>query len=89
MRCVTWIQVIAILLLVVSVALLGVELFIRDADNTNAILVWGIIAIVCLNINAIAAIYKYWKSGNNNAKALSIFLLIIILIFWISKAVKI
>ena len=89
MRAVFWVQVCAVVLLIVSVMAMGVEIFINDTDNTTAIVIWGIIAIVCLNINAAAAIYRYWKTGSDKEKVIAIFLVLLIIAFWIAKAVKI
>jgi hypothetical protein len=80
---------IAVGLLIFSVIALGVEIFINDIDNTTAIVILGNIAIVCLNINAAAAIYKSWKTGSDKEKVIAIFLTLLIIAFWIIKAVEI
>ena len=89
MKAVFWVQVCSIVLLIVSVMAMDVEIFINDIDNTTAIVIWGIIAIVCLNINAAAAIYKFWKTGSDKEKVIAIFLVLLIIAFWIIKAIEI
>lgn len=89
MKVLFWIQTAAIIILIISVIALGAEIFINDTDNTSAITVWGIIAIAALNINAFAAIYRFWRSGNAKEKTIAIFLFFLIIIFWIAKAVRI
>ena len=89
MKVVFWIQIISIVLLFIAVTALGVEIFVNDVENIAAMQVWAIIAIVCLNINAFAAIFKCYRNGKPLEKKLAIALAFIVIIFWIAKAVRI
>jgi len=84
-RLVLLIHVIAIALLFVSVAALGIEIFANDLENIRSIQIWAAIAIACLNINAFAVIWKLWSTGTGKEKSISIALTIIIIVFWIMK----
>ena len=84
-RLILLIQVTAIVLLFVSVAALGVEIFANDLENVRSMQIWAAAAISCLNINAFAAIWKLWSTGKRREKRIAIALTVIIIVFWITK----
>ena len=89
MRVLKLIQITAVVALIISVMALGVEIFINDAENITAMQFWGVTSIICLNVNAFAAIYRLWETGGSRNRATAVFLLILITAFWTAKAVRI
>ncbi len=87
MKAMFWIQLCSVALLIVSMLALGFEIFVNDLENLTAMYIWGIIAIVCLHINAAIALYRCWKTGKDTDKKIVIFLTFLIIIFWISKLI--
>ena len=85
MRFIAWIQLAAIALLVISAAALGIEIFANDFENIRSMQIWAAVAVVCLNINAFAAIQKLWSTGNDKEKRIAVLLTVILIIFWIIK----
>lgn len=87
MRIITRIQRAAILLLIVSVAAMGVEIFINDLENIRPLWVFCITAIVCLHVNAFAAIWKLWRAGTKKEKGVAATLAVIVAGFWMIKLI--
>jgi len=80
-------QILSLALLIISVSAMGAEIFINDLENAAALKVWGIIAIISLNANALICIWRLWKNGSGKEKTAAIFLLAIIIIFWLTKII--
>ena len=87
MRIIARIQRAAVLLLIVSVAAMGVEIFINDLENIRLLWVFGITAIVCLHVNAFAAIWKLWRAGAKKEKCVAAGLAVIVAVFWMIKLI--
>ena len=87
-RIVFWIQAICIGLLIIAFIAMGAEIFINDLDNIPALQVWTIIALVCLFVNAFAAIYKLAKTETEREKAIAPVLAILLFVFLLIKLIQ-
>ena len=86
-RCFFRFQFLSLALLIISVSAMGAEIFINDMENITAMKIWAVIAIVCLNVNALGCIGKLWKNGTKSEKRIAVFLVVLIAVFWLYKLI--
>ena len=88
-KLLTALRILMPVLMIVSVAALGIEMIARDAENLAAITVWGIVALTALSGNAALVIQRLFVKGGVRERQIALLLIMLVLGIYTGALVRV